>query len=41
MGRGEIVGMVSARDLLAVKAWEGIAQILEAETETLTETAWR
>jgi CBS domain-containing protein len=35
MGRGEIVGMVSARDLLAVKAWEGIAEILEAEARTL------
>lgn len=42
MGGGEIVGMVSARDLLAVKAWEGIAEVLKAEEETLeTEASWR
>ena len=33
--RGQIAGMVSARDLLAVKAWEGLAEALEAETEWL------
>lgn len=31
--RGEIAGMVSARDLLAVKAWEGLAEALEAEAK--------
>ena len=42
MGGGEVVGMVSARDLLAVKAWEGIAETLEAEAGTLeAEAAWR
>jgi len=41
MGSGEIVGMVSARDLLAVKAWEGIAETLEAEAMTLeAEADW-
>lgn len=39
--RGEIVGMVSARDLLAVKAWEGLAEALDAEAEALLgETGW-
>ena len=28
---GEIVGMISARDLLAVEAWEGLAEAIEAE----------
>jgi CBS domain-containing protein len=32
---GEIVGMVSARDLLAVKAWEGLAEILEKDVQAV------
>lgn len=38
---GEIVGMVSARDLLAVKAWEGLANALDRDVEALeTTTGW-
>lgn len=41
MEAGRIVGIASARDLLAVKAWEGLAEVLEAEAEALkAEDEW-